>query len=154
VSEGTAAPRFIADHMLGSLARWLRMLGYDTVYDKTLNDPDIAKVARTESRFILTRDKELAKEAGALLLVDDDLDTQLKATSEKFGLKFTEGLIRCSSCNGELLDLSKDEAKGQIPEGAFANNEKFWKCSKCGKIFWKGSHWLGIMERLKKLNLA
>lgn len=154
MSEDTIPPRFIADHMLGSLARWLRIMGYDTIYDKTMDDPAISKMARAENRFVLTRDKELAKEPGALLLVDDDLDMQLKVTGEKFGLKFSEALIRCSSCNGELLDLPKDDAKGHIPEGAFANNERFWKCSKCGKIFWKGSHWLGIMERLRKLNLA
>lgn len=154
MSEESVPPRFIADHMLGSLARWLRIMGYDTVYDKTKDDSAIAKTAREESRFVLTRDKELAKEPGALLLVDDDLDAQLKATSEKFGLKFSDGLIRCSTCNGDLVDLPKDAAKGQIPEGAFANNDKFWKCSKCGKIFWKGSHWLGIMDRLKKLSLA
>ena len=154
MSDEAVRPKFIANHMLGSLARWLRIMGYDTVYDKTKDDPAIAKIAREESRFVLTRDKELAKEPGALLLADDDLELQLKATSEKFGLKFSEGLIRCSACNGDLVDLPKDSAKGQIPEGAFENNDKFWKCSKCGKIFWKGSHWLGIMDRLKKLNLA
>lgn len=154
MTDPVATPRFVADHMLGSLARWLRMMGYDTVYDKGLDDKRMADLAKAENRSLLTRDKEHAKEPGAFLLEQDDLDSQLKAIGAKFGLKYNEGLIRCSACNGDLLELPKEEAKTVVPEGAFAGNDKFWKCSKCGKVFWKGSHWLGIMERLKKLNLA
>jgi uncharacterized protein with PIN domain len=154
VNTGASAPKFIADHMLGSLARWLRMMGYDTVYDKSMDDPDIAKLARSESRFILTRDKELSKEPAALLLENEDLDSQLQAVATRYGLKFNEGMIRCSTCNGDLADLPKDEAKDKVPEGAFKMNERFWKCTKCQKIYWKGTHWDGISTRLKKLNLA
>jgi len=154
VSSGTNNPKFVADHMLGSLARWLRMMGYDTVYDRSKDDPDIVKLARSESRFIITRDKELSKEAGALLLENEDLDSQLQAVAARYGLRFNEGMIRCSTCNGELADLPKDEAKDKVPEGAFQMNEKFWKCTNCQKIYWKGTHWQGIDARLKKLNLA
>ncbi len=154
MTEGAVPPRFVADHMLGSLARWLRMMGFDTVYDKTMDDPEMAKFARAENRFILTRDKELSKEPGSLLLEKDDLDSQLEATAARFGLRFSEDRIRCSACNGDLVDLAKEEAKGKVPEGAWQVNEKFWKCSKCEKIYWKGTHWNGIMERLRKLNLS
>ena len=154
MTEGGGAPRFVADHMLGSLARWLRIMGYDTVYDKSLDDPGIANLARAESRFILTRDRELAKEPGALMIEADDLDLQLKAIAEKYGLKFHDDLIRCSACNGELADLDKAQAKESVPEGAFENNEKFWKCSKCGKVYWKGTHWHGIMDRFRRLSLV
>lgn len=154
MNEGAPAPRFIADHMLGSLARWLRMMGYDTVYDKSLEDADIAKTARSDGRFILTRDKELSKEPSAFLVEADNLDSQLKAVAVKFGLKFHEDMIRCSTCNGELANLPKEEAKDKVPEGAYVSNEKFWRCSRCGKIYWKGTHWRGINERLKKLNLS
>jgi hypothetical protein len=140
--------------MLGSLAKWLRMMGFDTIYDKMLDDPAIAARARAENRFVLTRDKELAKEPGAFLVEVDDLDGQLSAVKEKFGLAFDEAAIRCTACNGELAEMPKEEAKGAVPEGAFAGNEKFWKCAGCGKVYWRGSHWRGIMERLKKLNLA
>jgi len=146
--------RFIADHMLGSLARWLRMMGYDTVYDKTMDDNAIAAAARSDGRFVLTRDKELAKEPGAFMVESDELEEQLKAVGQKFGLGFHELSIRCSACNGELADIVKEDAKPLVPEGAYAGNEKFWRCTKCGKVFWRGSHWLGIMERLKKLSLA
>ncbi len=154
MTEGGGTPRFVADHMLGSLARWLRIMGYDTVYDKTLDDPGIAALARAESRFVLTRDRELAKEPGALMIEADDLDLQLKAIAEKYGLKFHDDLIRCSACNGELANLDKAQAKESVPEGAFENNDKFWKCSKCGKVYWKGTHWHGIMDRFRRLSLV
>jgi hypothetical protein len=154
MTDAVASPKFVADHMLGSLARWLRMMGYDTVYNKELDDQSIVKLARAENRFVLTRDKELGKEPGALLIELDNLDSQLKAVTARYGLKFNDDMIRCSTCNGELHDLAKEEAKGSVPEGAFTNNDRFWKCSKCGKIYWKGTHWNGIMERLKKLSLA
>ncbi len=145
---------FIADHMLGSLAKWLRMMGYDTIYDKRMDDKAISAAARAEGRFVLTRDKELAKEPGAFLVEDDELDAQLAAVKTKFGLMFDETTIRCTACNGELTELPKEQARGAVPEGAFAGNDKFWKCAGCGKVYWRGSHWLGIMERLKKLSLA
>lgn len=154
MTDGDPSPRFIADHMLGSLARWLRMLGYDTVYDKRMDDAAIAKASREESRFILTRDRELAKEPGAFYVEKDDLDSQLQAVGTKFGLRFNENRIRCSVCNGELKDLPKAEAASSVPEGALQANEKFWKCSQCGKVFWKGTHWNGITERLRRLNLT
>lgn len=154
MTEVGGTPRFVADHMLGSLARWLRIMGYDTVYDKSLDDPGIANLARAESRFILTRDRELAKEPGALMIEADDLDLQLKAIAEKHGLKFHDDLIRCSACNGDLADLDKAQAKESVPEGAFENNDKFWKCSKCGKVYWKGTHWHGIMDRFRRLSLV
>jgi uncharacterized protein with PIN domain len=154
VTQEAIPPRFVADHMLGSLARWLRMMGYDTVYDKSLDDRELATFARAENRFILTRDKELAKEPGSLLIEKDDLDSQLRVAGARFGLRFTEDRIRCSACNGELLDLPKDDAKDKVPEGAWQVNEKFWRCSKCDKVYWKGTHWNGIMDRLRRINLA
>lgn len=154
MTDQISRPKFVVDHMLGSLCKWLRMMGYDTVYDKTRTDGEIAAIARSEGRFVLTRDKELAKEPGAFMVESDDLELQLSAVAAKFGLRFSEEHIRCSACNGELKNLPKEEAKPLVPEGAFAANDKFWKCSSCNKVYWMGSHWIGITARLKKLNLA
>lgn len=151
---GDDRPRFIADSMLGSLARWLRMLGYDTAYEKDLDDERIAKIATEQNRHIITRDKDLAKRPDSVLVESEDLEAQLKAVSERFKLAFDESRIRCSACNGALADLPKEEARGVVPEGAFAENNAFWKCGACGKVYWRGSHWLGIMDRFRKLNLA
>jgi uncharacterized protein with PIN domain len=146
--------RFVADGMLGSLARWLRIMGYDTTYRKDAADGELASSAAAESRTILTRDLELARAPNAFLVESDVLDEQLAAVVGRFGLAFRESETRCSGCNGELADASKDDVKGQVPDGAFSNNDRFWRCTSCGKIFWKGSHWIGITERLERLNLS
>ena len=149
-----ARARFVADSMLGSLARWLRMLGYDTLYKKDLEDDELARLASAEKRRILTRDRNLAKEPDAIFIESDDLESQLRLVNEVCKLSFDEDLIRCSVCNGELKDMPKEDAKGRIPDGAFASNDRFWKCGDCDKIFWRGSHWQGIHERFRKLNLS
>jgi uncharacterized protein with PIN domain len=147
-------PRFVVDGMLGSLARWLRMLGYDTAYAKDLEDEEIIRLSSQEKRTIVTRDRQLASQPGAIMITDEELDLQLKAVHDKFGLSLDEGAIRCSACNGSLVDLPKDEAAKLVPEGALGNNQVFWRCESCGKAYWRGTHWIGIMERLRKLNLA
>lgn len=154
MSDEPVAPRFVADHMLGSLARWLRIMGYDTVYDKKMADAEIVALARREDRFVLTRDKELAREPGSYFVEADDLDAQLTAIVQKYGLRMNDDLVRCSLCNGDLVGLPKEEAKDNVPEGAFVSNDRFWKCARCGKIYWKGTHWRGIMERFRRLSLA
>lgn len=147
-------PRFAADSMLGSLARWLRMLGYDTAYGKDLDDDAIMTLATAEKRRILTRDREVAKTPGAIFVDPDDLDSQLRLVGEACGLKFDEDSIRCSTCNGDLAEVPKEQVEGEVPEGALAGNDRFWKCADCGKIYWRGSHWTGIRERFSRLNLA
>lgn len=154
MTDDAARPRFIADSMLGSLARWLRMLGYDTAYEKNLDDDTIIKTASQESRHIITRDRELSKQPGAVMIESDVLEEQLKRVADAFKLSFDEGSIRCSACNGALSNLPKEDAGGVVPEGALESNDVFWKCGTCGKVYWKGSHWHGIMERFRRLNLA
>ncbi len=151
---GTEESRFVVDGMLGSLARWLRIMGYDTVYRKDAPDEELATLAVKESRSILTRDAELAKRKEAFLVESEVLDEQLTAVATRFGLTFRESDTRCSGCNGELMELKKEEAEGHVPEGAFLNNDRFWRCTSCGKMFWKGSHWIGISERLERLSLS
>lgn len=147
-------PRFVVDSMLGSLARWLRMLGYDTAYAKDAEDGAIIELAAKEKRFIITRDKGLAAQPGALMVEGEDLDAQLKEVHGRFALSLDDSAIRCSACNGKLADLPKEQAAEVVPEGALEHNDRFWKCESCGKAYWRGTHWLGIMERLRRLNLA
>lgn len=147
-------PRFVVDTMLGSLARWLRMMGYDTAYAKDMDDEEVVRLATGEGRTIVTRDRELGSKPGAILIDEGELDLQLKAIHEKVGLAMDEASIRCSSCNGTLVDLPKEEASELVPKGALESNDVFWRCESCGKAYWRGTHWIGIMERLRKLNLA
>ncbi len=143
-------PRFSADEMLGSLARWLRLMGYDTLYEKNSSDTNILQRARLEGRILLTRDKKLAERAniGGLYINARELDDQIRQVWMAYGLSFDEDLSRCANCNGELMTVSKDAASERVPEGALRSNEQFYQCRSCGKFYWKGSHWKNIRNRM------
>ncbi|NYT11653.1 MAG: hypothetical protein GKC03_03765 [Methanomassiliicoccales archaeon] len=147
-------PKFSVDEMLGSLARWLRIMGYDTIYHRDQSDTEIVNTAWEEGRFLLTRDKELAFRAGdgGLFIEDDDVMGQLKQVSKLLGLTLDESLTRCTMCNGELETLSPKEAEELVPEGALKNNDEFFRCMRCGKVYWKGTHWVDIRARLESVD--
>ena len=146
-------PIFIADHMLGSLARWLRMMGYDCRYEKSLDDNEIIGLAQKEKRAILTRDEELAKRGDGFYLKSTSLDDQLAEVSKKFDLRFDLETMRCSVCNGQLSRIDKNDAKGLIPDKSLENASSFWQCDSCKKIYWDGTHWKGILGRFERLGL-
>jgi hypothetical protein len=148
-----ARPRFSADEMLGSLARWLRIMGYDTTYEKGRGDNEILASSRSEGRVLLTRDEELAQRGApsSLYVRSDDLDEQLRQVASAFGLAADEAMARCTVCNGELDLLPREEAEGRVPLGALESNEEFFRCDSCGKVYWKGSHWDNIRRRLEGL---
>jgi uncharacterized protein len=143
-------PRFSADEMLGSLARWLRLMGYDTWYERDSDDTDILIRARMDGRILLTRDKKLAERAGGqgLYIRDRSLDDQMDQVRIAFDLSFDEGLTRCTTCNGDLILVSREEASKDVPNGALISNDLFYRCTSCGKFYWRGSHWKNIRKRI------
>lgn len=153
MSANGPEPIFIVDHMLGSLARWLRMLGYDSRYEKELSDNEILGIARKESRHILTRDKELAERGKGLFVPATDLDEQLSLVAKEFSLSFRPERMRCSVCNGRLLPVDAEEAKHVVPDKSYALAKDFWRCESCRKVYWSGTHWEGIMDRFRRLGL-
>lgn len=140
--------KFIADNMLGRLARWLRMMGYDTLYVANGEDKEITRIAGSENRILLTRDRQLASRKGinSLYVEEIELEKQLKSVSNAFGLTFREETMRCSECNGELNAEERNSVRGLVPDGVYERNELFYRCGLCGKIYWKGSHWKRIKE--------
>ncbi|ARM75976.1 Mut7-C RNAse domain-containing protein [Acidianus manzaensis] len=134
--------KFIVDAMLGKLAIWLRILGYDTFYSNDIEDWKILKIANNDKRVILTRDRGLyirAKKKNLdcfLVPVDSDIIDILALLSIKYGIDLTADInvSRCSECNGILMKISDNK----------------WKCTKCGKEYWKGKHWRTITEILIK----
>lgn len=147
------APTFIVDHMLGSLARWLRMLGYDSRYDKSLSDNEILLVGKNEGRRILTRDRELADRGGGIYISSTELEEQLVTIAKEFSLSFRPDCMRCSICNGSLRKIDPKSIKSEVPERSFENAKEFWRCDSCRKIYWDGTHWKGIMDRFERLGL-
>ncbi len=151
--------KFIADAMLGSLARWLRMLGYDTLYSRSFNDNQILKLAQKEGRIILTRDIALVRRARkkgikAILIDTSDIEEALYKIALRTGIEvsFKPNSTRCPYCNTLLVTISKAEAISLVPASVGTKYDKFWKCPKCGRVYWQGNHWRTINEILKKVN--
>lgn len=147
-------PKFIADVMLGRLARWMRFLGFDTLYYTNIGDSRLIRVAREQDRFILTRDTRLIKIKGVdnyLLIKANDPFEQLLEVTETLKLKQFNPLSRCVKCNGLLTRiLNKSKIKDSIPEYVFLNFNIFLKCSDCGKIYWEGTHPKKFREKLSE----
>src|SRR2546430_776058 len=104
--------------MLGSLARWLRFMGYDTAYPEPGPDRTLIDRARAEDRILLTRDKELASRLrGAVEVRSDDLEEQIREVAVALQLQLVDPLSRCSLCNEILAPLPSEEVGGLVPEG-------------------------------------
>lgn len=148
-------PQFIADVMLGRLARWIRFLGFDTLYYSDISDRRLIRIAREQNRFILTRDTRLTKIKGMkdyLLINANDSLKQLLEVIDALKLKRFNLFSRCVSCNGQLIRISdKIEVKDSVPEFVFLNVTVFQKCSDCGKIYWEGSHPKKFKEKISEI---
>jgi uncharacterized protein with PIN domain len=142
--------RFVADVMLGKLARWLRALGYDTLYFRDAADSRLLGIALREDRRLLTRDTALAARAGlaGLLVRADGLDEQLREVMAACGLSARAPLSRCLECNGVLAPRDPADVRDRVPPYTLATHTEFWECQGCRRVFWPGSHARGILERL------
>ena len=146
--------RFLVDSMHGYIARWLRIMGYDTIYLKNMDDHEAIRLA-SEGRVLVTSDTELARYAetrGVRVFVIKGWSEQeaLEMLVKRFNLAFREDFFRCTVCNGELEAIGLEEANsilGFTPKGVNA----FWKCRECGKVYWKGSHWRNISHQISRL---
>lgn len=146
--------RFLCDAMLGRLAHWLRLLGYDAAYSDA-GDHELARQARAENRILLTRDTQLAERRGiqALLITSDALDDQLRQVVEAFGLTQSGVFSRCPTCNTPLQSIPRRAVRDRVPPYVFHNHNSFQECPGCGKIYWRGSHWQRIQDRLNALDV-
>ena len=139
--------------MLGTLAKWLRILGYDTVYDPRLDDHGLVRLARAEDRILLTRDRPLAGRRGlrALLIKSEDLDEQLRQVLAELELEPGRAFSRCPACNGLLEAIGQDEARARVPAYVAGTHTNFKHCSSCSRVYWQGSHWQQMEEHLSRL---
>ena len=146
-----AAPPLLADAMLGKLARWLRVLGYDTHYLQA-DDAEIANLARVESRVLLTRDRGLAHRRGlnVVLIASQTLSEQVEEVVAAVGPPPAES-PRCMVCNGVLAPIAHCEAAAQVPAYVAQTQEEFRRCAECGKVYWRGTHWEAIRDRIGRV---
>lgn len=139
-------PRFLVDSMLGSLARWLRIGGYDAEYRRDAEDDSLMEEASRTGRILLTRDRVLvlrAKKRGIeTILVEGAGEVeQLGALAAALGLELDPSNSRCPKCNGSLTRVSRDEVRDRVPEASLEAFDVFWMCGSCGGVYWRGSHW-------------
>jgi uncharacterized protein with PIN domain len=149
------APHFLLDGMLGSLARWLRIGGYDTEYRKDIEDDELIYEALSESRILLTRDEVLANRAkkrgaNAVLIKPECDEEALALLSAKLGLTFDPTQSRCPKCNNVVEKVAKADVESRVPEGTYRIIDDYWACSRCGSVYWRGSHWSKIVETLRR----
>ncbi len=145
--------KFLVDSMLGRLAKWLRILGYDTLYFSSLDDNDLVRMARAEGRMVLTRDREMVRRRGidSLLIESDDFREQLRQLLHDLNLNLDRSFSRCPVCNNPLQRVAKEAVRERVAPYVFRTQERFSLCPQCGKIYWRGTHWQRMRERLKRL---
>jgi len=148
--------KLLCDQMLGSLAKWLRIFGFDTFYaNSEITDQELLKIAEKENRTVITRDKELTQKArkrnvNVIQIKITDLEEQLNQVLNLIKVDKELLLTRCTICNSLIKKINKSDVKGKVPEKVFANKDEFWFCSNCNKFYWTGSHFDKINEKINK----
>ncbi len=144
------APKLLVDAMLGRLAKWLRLLGYDAEYWRNGPDEALMARARAEGRLIITRDHGLAGRRGvqAVLVHAEDLDGQIAELRRVLG-DTAQPFTRCPECNGALVALSRADARDLVPPYVWHTQQEFRRCDRCGRVYWKGTHWPALNARLE-----
>lgn len=151
-------PRFVCDVHLGKLARRLRLLGFDTAYDRDADDPAIVAQSVADHRIILTRDRGLlmhrAVTHGACLHATA-ADDQVREVVARFDLRSQfRPSTRCSLCNGLLEPVPKEAVADRLLPGTAAHGRDFQRCRACGRLFWRGSHAAKLDAWLAALSTA
>lgn len=140
--------RFIADVHLGTLARRLRLLGFDTAWERDLDDAAIIETAKREKRIILTRDRGILKNGDVThgyWLRATDPEGQLEEVLSALDLAGNiQPYVRCMECNSELEAISRSDAAASVPLQVLIVYREFKRCKRCGRTYWRGSH----VERL------
>jgi uncharacterized protein with PIN domain len=143
--------------MLGTLAKWLRVFGFDTFFaDIGIKDEELLGIAKKENRVLITRDKNLVFDARrenikVIEVTSTDIDDQLKQVLKDVKIDDNLFLSRCLLCNKIVEEIDKKKVGKIVPERVFKSNEKFWFCKNCDKIYWKGSHYENMLDKIKKL---
>ena len=147
--------RFVADAHLGGLARLLRLLGFDTLYDNHFADDEIERLAGAQQRIVLTRDRQLLKRRSithgcAVRALHSE--QQLREVVDRLDLaRAARPFTRCLSCNGALRPLDKERAAATVPAGVLDRYPRFSICDGCARVFWEGSHWRRMRDRVDAL---
>lgn len=146
--------KFAVDRMLGKLAKWLRVIGYDVIYGQHLSGYGLIRAARAENRLILTRDRGLPKKQPPdfLFIESNYYREQVRQVMRACGLRpLDRAFTRCLECNIVLEPRSKAAVENTVPPYVFATQKNFSWCPKCRRIYWPATHHQSMLEELKNL---
>ena len=137
--------KFIADRMLGKLAKWLRIMGFDTLYDPRIEEKDLMNLAEKEGRVVLTRNQKFGRKryrASLIFVENNDPGLQAKEVISRLNLTISRSTLlkRCLKCNHKLKAMLREKAADEVPEYIFRVHQEFFLCPQCRKIFWAGTH--------------
>lgn len=150
------APKFIVDHNVGKLTKWLRMMGYDAVFFNGSNDSHMVARALAEDRIILTRDTQIMKRkvitdgrVKAILIASDEPVVQIRQATQTLDLNYRfKPFSLCLECNRPLEERSKEQVKDRVPPYVFRTQKQYMECPECHRIYWRGTHWEAMTREL------
>jgi hypothetical protein len=147
--------KFILTKELGRLAKWLRILGFDTLYFNQDNPGSLIVQALRDERVILTRNQHLPQARGVTIIriTAETLKAQIPQIVETLNIKLDSQRMftRCILCNEALTDIEKEKVKDKVPEYVFKTQNDFVRCPKCNRIYWQGTHWGNVTNTLKEI---
>ncbi|MBI4496773.1 MAG: Mut7-C RNAse domain-containing protein [Chloroflexi bacterium] len=151
--------RFLVDANVGKLVRWLRTLGFDTVFAPAADDDDLLRWAEREGRVLLTRDRGLAGRRSvsqgrvrAVLARSEQWQEQLAELARVLPLvRAARPFTRCVACNTPLVPCPLDRAWRRVPVYVYQTQGDFRECPACGRVYWRGTHWSHQSQTLKEL---
>jgi len=151
--------RFIVDHNVGKLAKWLRMMGYDSLFFNGDDDSQMVRQALAEGRIILTRDTGIMKRRvinngrlKAVLIESEEPERQMRQLMTTLDLRENlRPFTLCLECNHPLVERSHEEAKGRVPPYVYKTQTQYMECPACHRIYWRGTHWEAMTRKLEKM---
>lgn len=151
--------RFTADNNVGKLARWMRMMGYDTALFKEKDDRQMIRTALAENRVVLSKDAKFMKRRlvtngtlKAVLVKEDDPKLQVQEVIRALNLDcHFRPFSLCLECNAALLARDKRAVRDLVPPHVFRTQTRYWECPACHRIYWKGTHWRAMARKLADL---
>ncbi len=151
-------PRFIVDQNVGKLAKWLRIMGYDTLFFDGSNDSRLVAIALAEGRVILTRDTQIMRRRvvtsgrlKAVLIHSDEPEQQMRQVMDTLNLDYQfKPFSICLECNQPLVERSREQVKELVPPYVFQTQSQYMECPACHRIYWRGTHWQAMTKKLEQ----
>ncbi|MBA7658823.1 hypothetical protein ES703_66782 [subsurface metagenome] len=150
--------KFIVDNNVGKLTKWLRMMGYDTLFFNGRDDAYMIATALAQGRVILTKDTQIVRrrlvtkgQLKVILIKNDEPELQMRQVIDTLNLNCQlSPFAICLECNQPLVKRSKEQVKDLVPPYVFQTQSQYMECPACHRIYWRGTHWQAMTKRLDK----